>query len=72
LVLGDQRAIAAADWTLFNAHRHFTSRQHFRTAHHDDRRPRGFRHWSAALWRRSPSLIVLAAAQSAGVMAGHG
>jgi competence protein ComEC len=68
LVLGDQRAIAAGDWTLFSrtgiSHLVSISGLHITMI-------AGLAAFAtAALWRRVPAAMVFAAAQSAGVMAG--
>ena len=68
LVLGDQRAISDADWTLFNrtgiGHLVSISGLHITMIASLAGLAVG------ALWRRSPALLVHAAAQSAAVLAG--
>jgi competence protein ComEC len=68
LVVGDQRAISAADWSLFNrtgiAHLVSISGLHITMI-------AALAGWCvAAVWRRTPALLTRAAAQTAGVMAG--
>jgi competence protein ComEC len=68
LVVGDQRAIAAADWSLFNrtgiAHLVSISGLHITMI-------AALAGWcAAAVWRRTPALLARGAAQTAGVVAG--
>ncbi|MDH5207877.1 MAG: DNA internalization-related competence protein ComEC/Rec2 [Burkholderiaceae bacterium] len=70
LVIGEQRAIAARDWTLFNrtgiSHLVSISGLHITMI-------ASLAGWGvAAAWRRTPALLARAAAQSAGVVAGLG
>jgi competence protein ComEC len=68
LVLGDQRAISAFDWSLFSragiAHLVSISGLHITMI-------AALAGWcAAAVWRRTPALLVRGAAQTAGVLAG--
>ncbi|HEX5639295.1 MAG TPA: DNA internalization-related competence protein ComEC/Rec2 [Burkholderiaceae bacterium] len=68
LIVGDQRAIAAADWTLFNrtgiAHLVSISGLHITMI-------AGLAGWMvASVWRRTPLLVARAPVQTAGVSAG--
>ena len=68
LVVGDQRAISAADWSLFNrtgiSHLVSISGLHITMI-------AALAGWCvAAIWRRTPALVARAAAQTAGVLAG--
>jgi competence protein ComEC len=68
LIVGDQRAIAAADWTLFNrtgiSHLVSISGLHITMI-------AALAGWLVAtVWRRTPQLVTRASAQAAGVFAG--
>ena len=68
LIVGDQRAIAAEDWTLFNrtgiSHLVSISGLHITMI-------ASLAGWAvAAVWRRTPALVALAPAQAAGVFTG--